>query len=231
MPAKLSEGEINIYAAIGHAQTTWAALEHELCRVFCETVNPLVNDPSGAQLPWSAAEDAFWAIRSFEPRLDMADAALERLLGPKTRSENAALLSEWTRTSKRIAEKSRKRNAFAHGSIWKEQRGSDLFVGFAPFFNQAMAGQRVAFSQSGMYLVLMSGPPKNLWTAQQIDAVRKGFDAGIIRLRRFHGALQAHNRAVYEREVATRKFFESHRPSLTSINNPPQPPPSGESPK
>ncbi len=97
MESKLSQEEIEIYAAIGVAHTRWAELEDMVCNVFCEAVSPS---------NWSPADSAFWEITSFEVRLDMTDAAIQKRfwhpqrldLAPSTNplSQSAdALLAAW----------------------------------------------------------------------------------------------------------------------------------------
>lgn len=225
MPTKRSEAETIIYAAVGHALTTWASLESEVCAIYRETVSPLAHEPTGALKADSPAEDAFWAIVSFEGKLDMTGAAVQRLLAPKTTSENALLLSEWTRVCKRIGEKSSKRNKLAHGSIFNLQTPSGVVCSFAPRFYQSTTGFRLSLGGPGTTIQLISKPPEELWTAQRIDSVRKGFEAGIIRLQRFHHALREHNKAWSAREAATKQYFDAMRLGRTAIDNrqPPQP--------
>ncbi|HWM31010.1 MAG TPA: hypothetical protein VNO69_04845 [Methyloceanibacter sp.] len=226
MPTQLSQAEISIYAAVGYAQTKWADLEYTLCRVFREAVSPFAHEPSGAISADSPAEDAFWAIISFEGKLKMTNAAVERRLNSPS---NHALLAEWAKASKRVRVKAAKRNQLAHGATFKENTAGGERVSFVPFLNQLMAGYLIVAGAPDAEISLWPGdipPERDKWNVKRIESIAKGFEVGTLRLKRFYYALQAHNKAVSEQEAETRRFFEAHRKSHNSIKNPDPPQPS-----
>jgi hypothetical protein len=214
MPINVSESETSIYAAIGYALTKWAELELWLCQVFCEAVDPTPRSPLFASSSDPPAGDAFWSIISFEAKLDMTNAAVERHLGETSRARHQELLKEWTRLNKRISEKSRKRNQLAHGSIFKmNDKDGHLEVSFVPYLYKSIYGYHAVIQTPDAEGYILGSIPGERWGVARIADIARGFDVGIIRLKRFRLSLQGHNKALYVQEAETRRIFDEFHAS------------------
>lgn len=222
---KLSEEEIEIYSAIGLAHTRWAELEDMLCHVFREAVSPQNFSPAKGESP---ADAAFWEITSFEVRLGMTDAAVKKRLPlhpvhpPATVLERSAaiLLSEWKRARQRTGERNRNRNRLAHGSVTTLD-GQLVYVPY--FYGELRRYGHVYFPETGARI--MSSLPEERLNKYNILSISRGFQVGTERLRRFLVALRAHNRAQFQQDEETRRFFAEAqaRAAQTSTINQPSP--------
>jgi hypothetical protein len=102
-PAPLELQQITLAALLGHALSTWARVEEELCLVF----EAALNTPN----PF-AARACFYAVRSFEARLDVVHAAITSIhLLP------VELSKEWKAIHNNLRRKARARNQLAHSAI------------------------------------------------------------------------------------------------------------------
>jgi hypothetical protein len=171
MSTRLADDEVAIYAAVGLAQTKLARLEYEICLVFRETVSPLSHVPNQALSAISPADDAFWLIVSFEAKLKMTNAAIERHLGSRSRYVNSTLLMEWTKTSKRVGEKAGRRNKLAHGMLEKEaMRDGSAAAVFVPFYFKIMTGYQVQVHGPDFNVRMgLPGAPAEKWDARGLN--------------------------------------------------------------
>jgi hypothetical protein len=197
MAPKLSNDELEIYSAIGLAHTRWAELEDMVCHIFCEAVNPR---------DWTVADSTFWEVNSFELRQDMTDAAVQKRLANPARelkASAAALLAEWKKANQRTRERNASRNKLAHGSVVS----IDGKLVYVPYYYGALRGRKShAFSpEAGIRLA--SSLPEERLNKHNIGSISRGFQIGVERLKRFLLGLRAHNRAQFERDEATRRFF------------------------
>jgi len=201
-----NKDEEGIYTAIGHALVRWARLEHSLCDVFCEAVSPTSHHPTKARQTLNPASDAFWGITSFEGKIDITDAAVESRLHHQSQYASDQLLKEWTKVSKRIREKSRKRNKLAHGAILRVEGGT----WYVPYYFKVMSGRHLIFRGPGGDVQIASSLPssKEGMGVVQINAIRGGFDVGTTRLAAFFDALSVHNTRVSAEQAEARRFFD-----------------------
>jgi hypothetical protein len=112
----------------GRALTSFGRVEHALCMVFCNCVNWEQSNPS---------ESAFWAILSFEAKLNATDAVFSSRF-PETHQHHAEHRSQWITLKNTLIRRNRIRNKIAHGVAVTmfffegEDRKSQTL--FAPYF-------------------------------------------------------------------------------------------------
>lgn len=98
----------NIFQQIGIALHTWARVEDELCRLFC-----FCFDPDNA----SPADQAFWAIVSFEAKLSMVGAVINARFNHKP-----DIKTDWLKLKDALVARNKARNKIAHGTVVRMQR-------------------------------------------------------------------------------------------------------------
>jgi hypothetical protein len=103
LPPEAVAAENEIFLAIGSALDSWMKVEQHLAHVFSICMN------SENSLP---AHKAYWAVFSFQSRLDMVHAAVQVRL-----FHEEQLLGQWNSMYNRLTRRAKKRNKVAHGCL------------------------------------------------------------------------------------------------------------------
>jgi hypothetical protein len=138
---------------VGSGINAWSLVEFELCLLFKQALQADNEDGASA---------AFYAMRSFEARLAITNAALESILTLKDMPPE--LHAEWTNIFNRTSKKAKKRAELAHSGMVMEDGKAKLEVfpkmyhhgtnGKAEIYLTAkvLAERRTSFSQLAMQL-------------------------------------------------------------------------------
>lgn len=162
-----------LYTALGKALNVWSGVEYALCGVFCDCLNPYSASP---------AERAYWAVISFDARLEMVTEVIRGRFQHKPQ-----LVVDWETIREHLKKRVRQRNKLAHSSVIRmsnynrKKSPPDLFL--SPFHWSVEAANIPTESQ--MASPRYDARPKDRLYASGIDEVRKSFHGSLKEIRSF----------------------------------------------
>lgn len=167
----MSKAYSKLYEEVGRALTLWSFIEEALCVLFARAIYP------NRKTPIATAVQAYWAVLSFDAKLNMVDTAVRsRLL------DDSKLMKSWNTLKNRLGEKSKKRNELAHGTVIGFKKATER-VYFCPSFHKDLYS-KVRYLGEHLSPTFNPIPQKKL-TLKDVTQRRKAFGSLNGRLEKF----------------------------------------------
>ncbi len=152
--------------SLGESLAIWARVEDELSLIFINAI--------GAQQD-TAARAVFYAVRSFEARLSVTQAAVGAIWPPLP----GLIAAEWNALSNLLTRKAKARNALAHGGILELSINDGPTNAYIDPFLNVTGGRMVAKAE-------------NLLSVKQVQEKGDGFSKLALRVSAFEMMLALH---------------------------------------
>jgi hypothetical protein len=171
-----SSDATDIYTALGRALNAWSGIEYDLCGVFCDCLNPQNASP---------ADRAYWAVISFDARLEMVSEVIRGRFSHKPK-----IVEQWDAVREHLKKRVRQRNKLAHATVIRmsnynrKQSPPDLFL--SPFHWSERAANRPTMAQ--MQSPRYDARPKDRLYPKGIDGIRASFHEALLEIRAFRKA-------------------------------------------
>jgi hypothetical protein len=205
MAIKLSKeaiaAENEIFCAVGSALNAWMHVEDRLSDIFCLCIHPENKLPPAK---------AYWAVFSFQSRLDMVSAAVQaRLYFEKD------MLKLWDAAYNRLSRRAKKRNKIAHGCLQPDKRSRS--EGDKPYWSPFHWAYEVSTLPHGVKerkKHYPNGYPRDRLFVPDIQALQETFEKDEVQIRGLYLLMRP---IVLREEASLQDISAAHRRAIAGM--------------